>query len=199
MKGLDLIIRIFKVFIVSIGVALAVLDYYNSWSDHVVDDRYRPVLNLILIMISLVFLFTSIKAVEKDKVLTKVFYIPLRLGWALRVTGFLFICIIIFELNNKTVLLNLSLNDKISIVITYHVLHYVFTALSIISGYLTMLFYFDTKKERLWSYIGVTFGAILFSLGFAFHLYSVSWSEVLVSIPLLFWIRYLLKNKYHYE
>jgi hypothetical protein len=195
MKGLKLYIHIFYAVVMSSGAVLAVLNYYNSWSDHVVDPAFRPLLNLMLVMISFVHFFVSLLAKENRKVLTVVFGKPIRLGWALRLTGTLYLGVLVCELNNYTVLLNLAISDSFKITVTYHILHYVFTALAIISSYLTLLFYCDTKKERIWSYLGLAFGAIGFGLGLVLGIYSVSYAELLVAIPTLILLIYIMRKR----
>lgn len=185
MKGSKLIATVLKYFVICLGVLLAIFNYYNSWSDHVVDARYRPLLNAILYSTSLVFIISSLIVKEKKKVLTKVFGKEFRLEHGLRISGALFACILFFELNNFT---------EVAFGIRYNELHYVFTALAIISGYITMLFYADTIKHRRYSYICLGFGAITFASGLL-GFYSVSWAEVLVAIPLLLFLTYIMRKK----
>jgi hypothetical protein len=195
MKGLKLYIHVFYAVVMTSGSVLAVLNYYNSWSDHVVDPAFRPLLNLMLAMISFVHFIISLLAKENRKVLTVVFKKPIRLGWALRLTGTLYLGILVCELHNKTVLLDFAITDSFKIILTYHILHYVFTALAIISSYLTLLFYCDTKQERLWSYLGLAFGVVGFGLGLILGIYSVSYAELLVAIPTLILLIYIMRKK----
>ena len=47
-----------------------------------------------------------------------------------------------------------------------------------------MMIYVETEEAKAWTYWGVSFGLGGFMLGFFFDFYSVSWAEVLASIPL---------------
>ena len=173
MKGSKLLITIGSFSAVIIGIVSAILDKENSWSQlHNTD--YDPLLYFILGSIMITFLLSYSFHPHREKEITAITWLPKRVSIKLKngliTTAFLFFGVMIFGVNHK----NNIISD----------LHLIFTGLAILSGYITMLTYPTTKNGHLLANIGGLFGLIGFSLGFNFHLYSVSWSEVMAAIPL---------------
>lgn len=181
MKGLDLIIKILLYIALILGVLMAVLNYKNSWSQlHF--TAYDPLLNATLLSIVLTFYSASTKVKDRYKEITAIYFLKHRISYrlehALRVTAFLFAGVLVFGVNNPSDLLGVTVHD----------LHFVFTGLAIVSGYLTLILHAETKKDRICSGILTAFGLTGFALGFLFNLYSVSWAEVLAALPMAVFI-----------
>jgi sulfite exporter TauE/SafE len=180
MKGSYLLMTILKYLIIALGILMVVMGLYNSWSEHVVDDRYRALLNALLWSASVFYMVSSYVLTNRKKVLSKFLGMNIRFGQALRITSFMFLGILLSELENYTVVLWLPLDTW----------HYIFTGLAIVSAYITWLFEADTRYHRRNSYIGLAFGAITFLAAFIFDLYSVGLGEVLVTVPLFLYMTY---------
>ena len=178
MKGLDLIIRILIPLALALFVIAGVLNKADSLSGlHLTVYDYLLYTCLQAIVLALWSAASSVK--DKRKELTKIFGMSYKLEHALRLTAFLFSGVIILGVNNEP---------------TY-ILHLIFTALAILSGYVIVLLYPDTKLGRTWSYIGVGFGAITFGLGFFANYYSVTWAEFFLAIPIAIILYFIIKVK----
>lgn len=187
MKGLDLIIKISLYTALLLGVLVAILNYRNSWSElHY--TVYDPLLNLILLSIVTTFLSASATVKDRFEELTALYIfgerISYRLEHGLRWTALLFAGVLIFGVNNRAEILEITIRD----------LHFIFTGLAIVSGYITMLLYAESAKHRTISYILTGFGLVGFLMGFMLHLYSVSWAEVFASLPMALFIYYIAKK-----
>lgn len=180
MKGLKLNINICLVIALILGIVMAILNLYGSWSQHHL-TAYDPFLYATLVCISFSFLMASAIHDDKYKVLTKVFGISYRLEHCFRLTAYFFAGVIVFGVNSPVEFIE--------------TLHFVFTGLGIVSGYIGFIFYSKTKKERIWSYIGTLIGIGGFVAGFLFKLYSTSWAEVIAAIPLAIWMYKSLNKK----
>ena len=187
MKGLDLIIKIGVYTVLVLGVVMAILNYADSWSGHHYTP-YDPLLYTVLLSIVITFFSSSTNAKNRFKELTAFYLfkrrISYRLEHALRLTAFLFCGVIVFGVNNTLPILGIKIQ----------MLHLIFTGSAILSGYVTMLLYPETKKGRMLSYTGVSIGLVGFMLGFAFNVYSVSWAEVIASLPMAILI-YFINNE----
>jgi len=180
MKGLKLNINICLATAILLGVIMALLNIHGSWSQHHL-TAYDPFLYATLCCIAFSFLMASFAHAEKFKILTKVFGITYRLEHCFRLTAYFFAGVIVFGVNSALLIIEN--------------LHFIFTGLGILSGYIGLLLYSKTKKERLWSYIAVVIGIGGFIVGFVLKLYSTSWAEVIAAIPLAFWMYKSLNNK----
>ena len=170
MKGIRLITKICIASAFLIGLIMALLNLYPSWSQHA-GEAQDPLLYSTLFLIALAFYGTSFDHPNRHRHLfwlTK--KIQVRFEHIARFTAFMFGGVLTF-----------SVNSPIHII---EVLHFVFTGLGIGFGYLLLLFYYKEKKYRLWSYVGVAFGIIGFMLGFLFNVYSISWAETIAAFPL---------------
>ena len=178
MKGIDLIIRILIPTALALFVIAGVLNKADSLSGlHLTLYDFLLLACLQSIVLALWSAASNVK--DKRKELTKLFGMSYKLEHALRLTAFLFSGVIILGVNNEP---------------TY-ILHLIFTALAIISGYVIVLLYPDTKLGRVWSYIGVGFGAVTFGLGFFGNYYSVTWAEFFVAIPIAIILYFIIKVK----
>jgi hypothetical protein len=165
MKGLKLNIKICIITALVLGILMAVLNIYQSWSQHHLSDL-EPLLYIVLLCISFSYLMASFEHKNELKEITKVFGMSFRLEHAFRLNAYLFAGVIIFGVNSSIAWVEIA--------------HFIFTGLSIILGYLTMLTYSSSKRYYLHTAIGL--GG--FILGFIFGLYSTSWAEVIAAIPL---------------
>ena len=184
MKGLDLSIRILIPTVLVIFVVAGILDVADSLSG-LHKTSYDVLLYACLLFIFKTLFDTAQVAQERDKVLTKVFGIEYRLKHALKLSGWFFGGVIIFGVNSEVLIFGISV----------YALHLIFTALSIITGYSIILFNAKTKRQRIFSYIKTGFGVITFALGFFFNVYSVTWAEFLVAIPIVIETYSLIKIK----
>lgn len=165
MKGIKLITRICIVIAFVIGVFMALLNLYPSWSQYA-GNTEDPFLYATLFLICLSFYGASVAHNKRYKTLFWVKSIDIRFEHLARVVAFLFGGVLIFSVNSPVKFIE--------------ILHLIFTGSAIGIGYVLLLFY--TKKA--WSLIGVGFGVIGFLLGFVFGVYSVAWAEVIAAIPL---------------
>jgi len=165
MKGLTLNIKICIITALAIGLFMAILNLYQSWSQHHLSDL-EPLLYVVLLCISFAYLMASFAHPNKLREITKIGKMSFRLEHAFRINAYLFSGIIIF-----------GVNSSIGWVAN---LHLFFTGASILLGYITILIYDSIKRYYIHTAIGI--GG--FVLGFVFNLYSVSWAEVIASIPL---------------
>ena len=173
MKGLKLNINICIGLALVLGVIMAILNLYGSWSQHHL-TVFDPFLYATLCSISFSFVMASFAHKHKYRVLTKFFNIEYRLEHCFRLTAYLFAGVIVFGVNSPIKFIEL--------------LHFIFTGLGIVSGYIGLLFYYKNKKGRLFSYFLTLIGVGGFVLGFIFKLYSTSWAEVIAAAPLAVWM-----------
>lgn len=165
MKGLKLNINICIITALTLGVLMAILNIYQSWSQHHL-STLEPLLYVVLLCISFAYLMASFAHLDKLKEITKILGMSFRLEHAFRLNAYLFAGVIIFGVNSSVKWIEIS--------------HFVFTGLSIVLGYLTMLTYSSSKRY----YIHTAIGLGGFILGFIFGLYSTSWAEVIAALPL---------------
>jgi len=173
MKGSRLIVLVSLIVAVSTGTFLAILNKYGSWSDHQLTEL-NPLLSIILAAIQWTFLLSYSDHPKKEREITKVFKKSVRLKHGLIITAFFFLCVLVLGLNEPSE--------------TIQKLHLVATGLAITTGYITLLTYPETPKGHKYANIGAAIGLTGFILGFVLNLYSVSWAEVIVSIPLAIFI-----------
>ena len=165
MKGIKLITRICIVVAFVIGVFMALLNLYPSWSQYA-GNAEDPFLYATLFLICLSFYGASVVHSKRYKILFWIKSTDIRFEHLARVVAFLFGGVLIFSVNSPVKFIE--------------ILHLIFTGSAIGIGYVLLWFY--TKK--VWSFIGVCFGVIGFVLGFVFNLYSTAWAEVLAALPL---------------
>lgn len=173
MQGLSLNIKICSILAFVIGLTMAILNLYESWSQHA-GTVYDPMLYVTLFLIAMAFIMASFEHVNKYRVVMKLFIMEVRVEHLLRLTAYLFGGVIVFSVNSDS-----------SVIST---LHLFFTGFAIASGYLLMLTYPKTKTGYMWAVIGAVFGGCGFLLAYLFHTYSVAWGEVLAAFPLAIWI-----------
>jgi len=180
MNGLKLNIIICITTALAIGFLMAILNLYQSWSQHHLSN-VEPFLYVVLLCISFTYLMASFAHPDKFREITKIGKMSFRLEHAFRINAYLFAGIIIFGVN--------------SFVGWISAFHYVFTAASILLGYITMMIYVETEEAKAWTYWGACFGLGGFMLGFFFGFYSISWAEVLASIPLAIFLLKTIDNE----
>ena len=176
MKGSRLIVLVSLIVAVSTGVLVAIMNKKPSWSQQHNTD-YDFLLYLTLGSILITFIKASDNHPQREREITSINWLPKRLSIKLKhgffITALMFLGIITFGVNHR---LEWVVN-----------LHLMFTGLAILTGYLTMLTYPEGNNHK-WSNIGAAIGLTGFILGFVFNLYSVSWAEVIISIPLAIFI-----------
>lgn len=180
MKGARLHVAIYTTSSLLTGLLMAVLAWNESWSQNH-STEYDPFLYLTLVPILAAFLTASYKHPERLREITKVKkYLfwgksqQIRVEHLLRLTGLFFGGVIVFGVNHPNWLVE--------------TLHLAFTGLAILTGYTMMLIYPESKKGRVWSWIGFVVGGSGFLMAFLFQSYSIAWGEVIASIPLAFWM-----------
>ncbi|WP_299129389.1 hypothetical protein [uncultured Winogradskyella sp.] len=137
MKGLELNIKICVTIAVILGVFMAILNLYGSWSQHHL-TVYDPFLYATLCCIAFAFIMASVAHKDQDLRLTKILWFNYRLEHALRLTAYFFGGVIVFGVNSPLKWIEIA--------------HFIFTGLGIISGYFSLLFWAKTKQQRFWSY-----------------------------------------------
>lgn len=176
LKGINLIIRILLPLSLGLFIFAGINNHATSLSGHHM-TVYDPLLYACVLAIYTLMWDIAKVAVDRDKVLNKILGIRLRLKHALRMSAAFFGGVIIFGVNNHS---ELAFGVEI-----YH-LHLVFTALAILMGYAIVILYPEEKKERIISYFLLLFGVVGFGAGFLFDLYSVTWAEFLVALPITY-------------
>lgn len=166
MKGLKLNIRIGIIVAFTIGLAMALLNLYPSWSQYA-GNVQDPMLYATLFTIANVFMMSSF---GDTKHIFQIGKMDVRFEHLSRIIAYMFAGVIVFSVNSESDLV--------------YTLHLIFTALSIGTGYLLLLFYYDDQRGRTLAIAGTAFGIVGFLIGFIFGLYSIAWAEVIASIPL---------------
>ena len=177
MKGSRLIVLISLIVAVSTGVFVAIMNKQPSWSQQHNTD-YDFLLYLTLGSILITFIKASDNHPQRDREITSINWLPKRLSIKLKhgffTTALMFLGVITF-----------GVNHRFEWVVN---LHLIFTGLAIVTGYISLLTYPETSKGHKLANIGSAIGLTGFILGFVFNFYSVSWAEVIVSIPLAIFI-----------
>jgi hypothetical protein len=124
----------------------------------------------------------SVKPVAVQTILGQITWRTLRIQYraehALRWCAAFFGGVIIFGVNNT---------ETVFFGITVEHLHLVFTALAIMVGYTIVLFIpSDKRYKSLWRWVLLAYGVVSFFAGFLFDLYSITWAELLVALPITF-------------
>jgi hypothetical protein len=178
MKGLDLIIRILIPIALALFIVAGLYNYANSLSEHHM-TLMDPILYACILAIYTIILILSFVTEQGDRVLNKLFGIPYRLKHGLRWCAAFFGGVIIFGVNSEMEVIR--------------ILHLVFTALAIITGY--TILWWSGVLSKTWSIVLTIAGAICFSLGFIWDIYSVTWAEFLVALPITYGVIRILKEE----
>jgi len=177
MKGISLIIRILLPLSLALFVWAGFMNYSNSLSGHHL-TKWDPLLYACLLCIYTIFWTVSNLDKSKETVLGRIGRKEYRAEHALRLAAFFFGGVIIFGVNSE---------EPLFWVVTVKHLHLIFTATAIVFGYTFILWLPSTWQYRkFWRWVLLGFGGITFFLGFAFDLYSVTWSEFFVALPITF-------------
>jgi len=185
----DIIVKIFLVSAIVAGVVAAILNKAKSWSQLDQTD-YNPLLNFILGCIFATYLLSFAFHPLKEKEITVIKFfkwrIPFILKWVFFVNAFFYLMVLTFGVNHSSEL--------------FQALHIGFTGAAILTGFLPMLTLPETKKGHLIANTGIVLGVVGFLLGFAFNLYSTSWSESIVAVILgiFLLVTFKVKNKILY-
>ena len=182
MRGALLHTRILSGIALSLGILMAILNLYPSWSQ-TAGTVHDPLLYATLFCISSIFMIASYNSPNIDRVITKIWLIgTLKLGQLYRLVSYMFGGVIAFSVNNEVPFIEY--------------LHLIFTGLAIFWGYIGLVTYPETKKGKVWALIGFIFGVVGFLGGFVLNLYSVAWAEVLAATPLAIWVNVVFdRNK----
>lgn len=180
MKGLKLNINICILLAFALGLVMAVLGIYESWSQHA-GNAEDPMLYATLVFISFAFLMSSFAHPERYREITKVKGVSLRLEHFHRMTAYFFGGVIAF-----------SVNSSFGFIETLHLL---FTGLSIASGYFAMILYSESRKSKILTLVGFVLGVGGFLAAFLFKAYSIAWGEVIAAAPLAAWMYVTLNKK----
>ena len=179
MRGYKLNVFVLSGIALFFGVLMAVLNIYPSWSQ-TAGTNHDPLLYSTLFCIASSFMIASFGHPEKKRELTKFFIVgSFSLGQCFRLTSYFFGGVIAFSVNNE-----------FSIIETFHL---IFTGLGILTGYIGLITYPETKKGHTWAFIGTCLGLGGFLVGFLTNIYSISWGEVLAAIPLAIWMNMTFK------
>lgn len=181
MKGTLLQVRILTVVVVFLGVLMAVLNLYPSWSQ-TAGTIHDPLLYVTLFCISNVFMIASYNSGTKDRIITKIWLInTLKLGQLYRLVAYMFGGVIAFSVNNDFWLIEY--------------LHLIFTSLAIFWGYIGLITYPETAKGKTWATVGFIVGIGGFLGGFLLNWYSIAWAEVIAALPLAIWVNLIFENE----
>lgn len=181
MKGAKLNIRILTGIAVALGLLMAILNIYPSWSQFA-GTAEDPLLYSALFCISSIFMISSFSSENRDREITKIWLInSLSLGQCYRLVAYLFGGVITFSVNSQESIVEIA--------------HLVFTGAAILFGYVALMTYPETKKGHLWALIGTIFGVGGFLLAFLFNVYSTAWGEVLAAIPLAAFVNLTFDKK----
>lgn len=174
MKGARLNVTILTALALAMGLLMAILNNYPSWSQHAGTNE-DPLLYATLFFIAAAFMIASFGHPDRYREITKMWVVGnFRLEHCFRLVSYFFGGVIAFSVNNEFWLIE--------------TLHLVFTGLAIATGYLGLILYPETKKGHLWAWIGFAFGIGGFIAAFVFRLWSVAWGEVLAALPLAIWM-----------
>jgi len=180
MKGALLHVRILSGIALSLGILMAILNLYPSWSQ-TAGTVHDPLLYSTLFCISSLFMIASFESGNIDREITKIWLIgSLKLGQLYKLVSYMFGGVIVFSVNNEFQLIE-------------H-LHLIFTGLAIFWGYIGLITYPETTKGKTWAIIGFVFGIGGFLGGFVLNWYSTAWSEVLAALPLAIWVNVTFKK-----
>ncbi len=181
MKGAKLNVNILTALALLLGVLMALLNLYPSWSQ-TAGSNHDPLLYATLFCIATSFMIASFAHPQKRMNITKMWVIGnFRLEHYFRVVSYLFGGVLAFSVNNEFEIVE--------------ILHLVFTGSAIAVGYLGLILYPTTQKGHLYSWIGFCLGVGGFLLGYVFGWYSIAWGEVIASIPLAIFMLVTWKNK----
>ena len=150
----------------SLGLLMAVLDLYNSWSEHEGEPE-EPLLNGALLCIISTYLVRSFVYPHRQRMLWRFF--RLRVKHLNRIAAGLFAGVLIFSVNHPC---DCWVNT----------LHLVFTGAGMFTALVEPVLYFPKYSTPWWGSIaGMAVAALLFILGYKFALYTVSTGEVLAA------------------
>lgn len=181
MKGAILQVRILTGIALGLGILMAILNLYPSWSQ-TAGTVHDPLLYATLFCISSVFMIASYNSANINRTITKIWLInTLTLGQLYRIVSYMFGGVIAFSVNNNFWLIEY--------------LHLIFTGLAILWGYIGLLTYPETTKGKLWALNGFIVGVGGFLMGFVFNIYSTAWAEVIAAIPLAIWVNITFNSK----
>ncbi len=173
-------IKVFSTVAIVMGLVMAILGMYESWSQHA-GTVHDPMLYATLFCISSAFLVSNSNHPFKEREITKIFGISYKLKHAHMAIALFFGGVIVFSVNNS--------------IWWVETLHLLFTGLAIGTGYITLLIYPETKKGHTWALVGFIIGVSGFLLAYLFHIYSIAWGEVIAAFPLIVWMYITLKIK----
>lgn len=180
MKGTSLIIRILIPLALGLFAWAGIMDYSNSLSGHHLSG-WDPILYACLLSIYTAMFTVSMKPEAKGLVLGSWRNIKYRAEHALRWSAAFFGGVIIFGVNSE--------------IKAVEILHLAFTALAIIVGYTLVLLIPGSRPYRIfWRWVLLGFGFVAFFAGFWFDLYSVTWAELLVALPIAFAVYKLIQK-----
>ena len=171
MKGARLIIMILIALAIILGTVMVILNLYPSWSQYA-RSLEEPLLFATLSCISSIFLIRSFTFKERYYILFKFLRIAIRVEHLNRITGFLFIGILLTPVTHPNGLIE--------------TLHFIFTGLAIVTALLDVIFY--NKKE--WAYFISALATIGFLLAFIFNLYSIGLGELIVALAIAYNVWY---------
>jgi hypothetical protein len=185
LKGTDLIVRVLPPIALGLLLFASINNFATSLSGHHM-TVWDPILYACVLAIYTLMWDISKVAVDRDKILSQFLGIKYRLKHALRWAAAFFGGVIIFGVNNHS--------DLFFGVEIYH-LHLIFTALVILAGYKIVMLYPEKKKDKIISWFLLAFGMIGFGAGYFFNLYSVTWAEFLVALPITYTMYKILGKK----
>ena len=182
MRGAKLNIRILTFIALSLGLLMAILNLYPSWSQ-TAGTIHDPLLYTTLFCIATTFTISSFTNLDRNKEISKIKFIgSFKLGHCHRVVSYMFGGVIAFSVNSEFWLIE--------------TLHLAFTGLAIAIGYLGLMMYPTTKRGHTLSLVGTLFGCLGFLGAFLFHFYSIAWGEVLAALPLAIWVNTSFKGNF---
>ena len=153
-----------------LGFIMTVLNLYPSWSEHHSMPEEK-MLTTFMLCVSFAYIIRSLKSVDKDYLAYK----KLRVSNFDFTTAVFFGCILIFP------------------VTTDFNLHYIFTALAIITAYLGLALSQTQKEMKISAWVSMGVGTVLFLGGLLLGWYTTGTSELIVAIAI--WIHLVFNSK----
>jgi len=182
MKRAILNVRILTAISLVLGLLMAVLNLYPSWSQYA-GTMHDPLLYSTLVCISSLFMISGFTNPNKEVEITKIWLLGrITLGQCFIAVAYLFGTVITFSVNNPSKIIE--------------ALHLAGTGSAILFGYVAMVTYHRSKRAQLIALIGAIVGILGFVGGFVLKIYSVAWGEVVAAIPLAIFVN-LTYEEYH--
>lgn len=181
MKGSTLITKILTPAAILLGIVMAAMNLYPSWSQHAL-TYHQPLLSMLIGSIAFIYLIRSLTHPNSGYTFYWVFT-NVRMKHLNRYAAFFFLGIICTPVTHPEPIIG--------------VLHWVFTGLAILFAYLEMWRYYRWSSEPELEKWALASGAVaLFGMagGLWLNLWTVGWGEVIAAVPVGLHVFYTTKK-----